>query len=147
MNLQIVTSKAKLQRLYGTLKVISAAISAYTIQRWDALFAVGVYASSRHIPGVRFAGIPHPGIIGTAPSTELLATWNKREKELRDAHAEVSPPVAHLPLASSTYIGQDLENTLMKKIANEGARTLPGRENGGNCDVSMHGLYHYAFGT
>jgi formamidase len=30
----------------------------------------GVYASSRHIPGVRFAGIKHPGLIGTAPSQE-----------------------------------------------------------------------------
>ena len=28
----------------------------------------GVYAQSRHIPGVRFAGLIHPGLIGTAPS-------------------------------------------------------------------------------
>lgn len=27
----------------------------------------GVYATSRHIPGVRFAGVTHPGLIGTAP--------------------------------------------------------------------------------
>jgi len=38
-----------------------------------------VYCSSRHIPGVRFAGITHPGLIGTAPSQELLDIWNERE--------------------------------------------------------------------
>lgn len=35
-----------------------------------------------HIPGVRFAGLIHPGLIGTAPSAELLAMWNKRESAL-----------------------------------------------------------------
>ena len=34
---------------------------------------------------VRFAGIIHPGLIGTAPSQELLEMWNKREKALVDA--------------------------------------------------------------
>ena len=42
----------------------------------------GIYTTSRHIPHVRFAGIIHPGLIGCAPSHELLATWNKREAEL-----------------------------------------------------------------
>ncbi|KWU42119.1 formamidase, partial [Rhodotorula sp. JG-1b] len=32
----------------------------------------GRFTSSRHIPGVRFAGITHAGIIGTLPSQELL---------------------------------------------------------------------------
>merc|ERR1712216_795687 len=27
----------------------------------------GIYAQSRHIPGVRFAGLVHPGLIGTEP--------------------------------------------------------------------------------
>ncbi|KIJ96517.1 hypothetical protein K443DRAFT_124438 [Laccaria amethystina LaAM-08-1] len=44
----------------------------------------GIYAASGHIPGVRFAAITHPGLNGTAPSAELLATWNKREGELID---------------------------------------------------------------
>ncbi len=35
--------------------------------------------------GVRFPGIIHPGLIGTAPSAELLAIWNEREKGLVDA--------------------------------------------------------------
>jgi formamidase len=33
----------------------------------------GIHATSRHIPGVRFAGVTHPGLIGTAPSAKLLA--------------------------------------------------------------------------
>ncbi len=44
----------------------------------------GIYASSRHIPGVRFPGLIHPGLIGTAPSHELLAIWNEREQALVD---------------------------------------------------------------
>src|SRR4051794_8999593 len=42
----------------------------------------GIFCSSRHIPGVRFAGLIHPGILGCAPSPEILAEWNKREGEL-----------------------------------------------------------------
>ena len=42
----------------------------------------GVYCKSRHIPGVRFAGLIHPGLIGTAPSAELLKMWNEREAAL-----------------------------------------------------------------
>lgn len=46
---------------------------------WDI---EGIYCTSRHIPGVRFAGLIHPGLIGTAPSKELLAMWNEREGAL-----------------------------------------------------------------
>lgn len=45
----------------------------------------GMFCESRHIPGVRFPGLIHPGLIGTAPSKELLDIWNKREKALCDA--------------------------------------------------------------
>ena len=44
---------------------------------WD--FRGGV-ATSRHVPGVSFTGIVHPGLMGTAPSAELLARWNAREQ-------------------------------------------------------------------
>ena len=37
---------------------------------WDFL---GQTATSRHVPGVSFTGIVHPGLMGTAPSAELLA--------------------------------------------------------------------------
>jgi formamidase len=95
----------------------------------------GIYATSRHIPGVRFAGVTHPGLIGTAPSAELLATWNKREGELIAAHANAVPPVAFPPEPIGAYVGQDLPKEVMEKIAKEGARTVPGREHGGNCDI------------
>lgn len=34
-------------------------------------------------------------------------------------------------------MGQELDQEVRDKIAREGARTIPGREHGGNCDVSM----------
>jgi len=95
----------------------------------------GIYATSRHIPGVKFAGIPHPGLIGTAPSPELLATWNKREGELIEAHANAVPPVAYGPLPTGAYVGQTLSKDVEDRIAAHGARTIPGREHGGNCDI------------
>ncbi|GJE85647.1 acetamidase/formamidase family protein [Phanerochaete sordida] len=95
----------------------------------------GIYATSRHIPGVRFAGISHPGLIGTAPSPELLATWNKREGELIAAHKGAVPAVAFPPEPQGAYVGQDLPKNVLEKIYKEGARTVPGREHGGNCDI------------
>ncbi|BGP38794.1 hypothetical protein JCM10449v2_002731 [Rhodotorula kratochvilovae] len=95
----------------------------------------GRFATSRHIPGVRFAGITHPGIIGTAPSQELLDEWNRREQKLIDEHPGACPAVALAPEPRNAYVGQDLPADLMEKIAKEGARTVPGREHGGNCDI------------
>ncbi|KAH6901203.1 Acetamidase/Formamidase [Coprinopsis sp. MPI-PUGE-AT-0042] len=85
---------------------------------WDI---EGIYASSRHVPGVRFAGIPHPGLIGTAPSAELLDL--------------AVPPIAYPPNTAGAYVGQDLPPEVHARIAGEGARTIPGREHGGNCDI------------
>lgn len=48
----------------------------------------GIYASSRHVPGVRFPGIIHPGLIGCAPSQELLEVWNKREADLVSSNTD-----------------------------------------------------------
>lgn len=104
----------------------------------------GIYAYSPHIPGVRFPGITHPGIIGTAPSMELLNIWNERERELEENGlkslklCEVlhSRPLANLPLTKGCLLGKIPEGTQeWEKIANEAARTIPGRENGGNCDI------------
>ncbi|MDX6330158.1 MAG: hypothetical protein QOI83_2541, partial [Streptomycetaceae bacterium] len=44
----------------------------------------GQMATSRHLPGVHFTGITHPGLFGTAPSAELLGRWNAREQSLID---------------------------------------------------------------
>ncbi|MDF3070118.1 MAG: acetamidase [Polyangiaceae bacterium] len=94
----------------------------------------GIYANSRHIPGVEFAGIMHPGLIGCLPSKDLLNTWNKREKALFDTNPERVPPLAALPYAETAHMGR-LTGSAAKDAAAEGARTVPPREHGGNCDI------------
>src|SRR5215212_4187966 len=69
----------------------------------------GQDATSRHLPGVRYTGITHPGLFGTAPSADLLAEWNRREQALIDKDPD--------------------------RVGREGARTVPARENGGNHDI------------
>ncbi|WP_019499082.1 formamidase [Pseudanabaena sp. PCC 6802] len=98
---------------------------------WDIQ---GIYASSRHIPDVKFAGIPHPGLIGCAPSHELLATWNKREAELFATNPERVPPLAALPNPKNAILGS-LTGAEYERVAREAARTVPPREHGGNCDI------------
>jgi formamidase len=112
----------------------------------------GVYCQSRHIPGVRFAGLIHPGLIGTAPSAELLAMWNDREKTLVAEEGTekektlcgclLTRPLACLPEAKGAMLGtlghfKDKmgSDEVWDQIASEAARTVPGRENGGNCDI------------
>jgi formamidase len=94
----------------------------------------GIYATSRHIPGVRFAGLTHPGLIGCAPSHELLAKWNKREGELVATNPERVPPLANLPNAQNAVLGS-LKGAAFDRVAKEAARTVPPREHGGNCDI------------
>jgi len=94
----------------------------------------GIYATSRHIPGVKFAGITHPGLIGCAPSAELLAQWNEREAELKQQDPNRVPPLAELPNEKGALVGK-LTGQAAQKAAREGARTIPPRENGGNCDI------------
>lgn len=94
----------------------------------------GIYAQSRHIPNVRFAGIIHPGLIGTAPSRKLLDEWNKREKALVRTDPNRVPPLATLPGKHGALAGM-AKGAKAEKIMKEGARTVPGRENGGNCDI------------
>ena len=66
----------------------------------------GKYAVSRHIPHVRIAGLIHPGLIGCAPSMELLETWNKREKDLVDTDPNKVPPLAALPNEQGACVGK-----------------------------------------
>lgn len=95
----------------------------------------GIYCSSRHIPHVKFAGLIHPGILGCAPSAEVLAEWNRREGELIAASKlEEGRNVALPPLPQSAHAGAAAE-TVAEKVGREGARTVPGRpEHGGNCE-------------
>lgn len=116
---------------------------------WDL---EGVYCTSRHIPGVKFAGMIHPGLIGTAPSQELLELWNNREKTLVNEEGTAKEktlcgclatrPLACLPEPKGAMLGKlghfstkAGTDDVWDKIAAEGARTVPGRENGGNCDI------------
>lgn len=94
----------------------------------------GVYASSRHIPGVEFAGIMHPGLIGCLPSKELLSTWNEREAALVATDPDRVPPLAALPYADTALMGR-MSGEAAKQAAMEAARTVPPREHGGNCDI------------
>jgi formamidase len=94
----------------------------------------GIYATSRHIPGVRFAGLTHPGLIGCAPSADLLAKWNKREAELVATNPERVPPLANLPNPKNAILGS-LKGAQYDRVAKEAARTVPPREHGGNCDI------------
>src|ERR687885_634233 len=65
----------------------------------------GIYATSRHIPGVRYAGITHPGLFGTAPSAELLAKWNQREQQLINTNPNRVPPLALPPTEEGVLAG------------------------------------------
>jgi formamidase len=94
----------------------------------------GIYANSRHIPGVEFAGIMHPGLIGCLPSPELLSKWNKREKALFDTNPERVPALCALPHAETAHMGR-MKGDAAKDAAATGARTVPPREHGGNCDI------------
>lgn len=94
----------------------------------------GMFTSSRHIPDVEFAGLIHPGLIGCLPSKEMLAEWNEREKELFETEPDRVPGLANLPYAETAHMGK-MAGTAKDTAAAEGARTVPPREHGGNCDI------------
>ena len=94
----------------------------------------GMMTSSRHIPGVEFAGLIHPGLIGTLPSRPLLEEWNQREKTLYDSDPDRVPGLVNLPYADTAHMGK-LNGDARDRAAAEGARTVPPREHGGNCDI------------
>jgi formamidase len=94
----------------------------------------GDVATSRHIPEVSYVGIHHPGLMGTAPSAELLAKWTAREKALIATDPMRVPPLALPPLPDSAILGS-LSGAEFNRVASEAARTAPPRENGGNQDI------------
>ncbi|KAI0150655.1 acetamidase/Formamidase [Xylariaceae sp. FL1272] len=94
----------------------------------------GIFCTSRHIPHVKFAGLIHPGILGCAPSAEVLETWNKREADLIAAN-KLDRQVALPPEPANVHAGAADAET-KQKVGMDGARTVPGRpEHGGNCDI------------
>jgi len=73
--------------------------------------------------------------MGTAPSPEVLAEWNRREAELISANTDKSRTVAHPPQPINVHAGS-ASDEIKAKVGREGARTIPGRpEHGGNCDI------------
>ena len=83
------------------------------------------YATSEQIPGVRIPDGSFMGTAGLAPSHEQLEAWNAREEEFRQRGGTAPPP--------------DPEDAVPAggRIAIEGLRTGPPRENAGNMDVKQ----------
>jgi formamidase len=93
----------------------------------------GMFTTSRHVPGVKYAGLIHPGLIGCLPDPKMLETWNTREQALIDSDPATSG-LANPPFAGTAHMGK-LSGDALKKAAATGARTVPPREHGGNCDI------------
>ena len=91
---------------------------------WDI---AGDWATSAELPGVRIPGSPFMGTIGLSPGHQLLATTTAREQALIDQGGLALPPSA--PGAVPTD----------PRLAAEGLRTIPPREQAGNVDIKQLG--------
>ncbi|MFZ5965476.1 formamidase [Thalassococcus sp. BH17M4-6] len=94
----------------------------------------GMFTKSRHVPGVKYAGLIHPGLIGCLPDRKMLDMWNSRETKLFNTDPDRVPPLAALPNTQSAHMGA-MKGDARDKAATEAARTVPPREHGGNCDI------------
>ena len=92
----------------------------------------GMFTSSRHIPGVNFAGLIHPGLIGCLPDRAMLDQWNAREQALIDS--DPTAGLANPPSPGTAHMGR-MTGEARDRAAAEAARTVPPREHGGNCDI------------
>ena len=92
------------------------------VAHWDI---TPEYATSPQLPGVRIPNGAFMGTAGVAPSREQLKRWTAREQELLDRGGRVFPPTK---LGAVPAEG---------KVAEEGLRTIPPRENCGNADVKQ----------
>jgi formamidase len=74
---------------------------------------------------VRFPGITHPGIIGTAPSMELLNIWNERERDVEENGLQSlklcevlhSRPLANLPTTKSCLLGKVINKYVLISVS------------------------------
>lgn len=94
----------------------------------------GMFTKSRHVPGVKYAGQIHPGLIGCLPDRKMLDMWNARETALVSTDPERVPPLAALPDTQAAHMGA-MKGDARDAAATEAARTVPPREHGGNCDI------------
>jgi formamidase len=85
------------------------------------------FATSEDLPGVRIAGAPFMGVIGVAPSRDLLERASAREAELLNRGGDA---VVLLPDPSGAVPADPA-------IAGEALRTIPPREHGGNADIKQ----------
>lgn len=86
---------------------------------------VGDYAESEQLPGIRIPFAPFPGTIGVAPSRELRERAAAREAEVASRGGFALPPDPTDAVPAT------------EPIASEGLRTVPPRENAGNCDIKQ----------
>jgi formamidase len=77
-------------------------------------------ARSNELPGVAIPADMFPGVIGVAPSLELVEETRRREDELRERGGAVADDAPEMALPA---------------LAGAGLRTIPPRETGGNMDV------------
>jgi formamidase len=91
---------------------------------WDI---AGGWATSADLPGVRIPGSPFMGTIGLTPGHDLLAVTTAREQALLDRGGFVLPP------SPASAIPSD------PRLAAEGLRTVPPREQAGNVDIKQLG--------
>lgn len=126
------STQSRTQPFYSPPPLLNPNLNHSAKAIWDF---EGINCSSRHIPGVKFAGLIHPGILGCAPSPEVLNTWNEREAGLIKACSHMDRDVALPPEPKNIHAGS-ADAEVKEKIGKEGARTVPGRpEHGGNCDI------------
>jgi formamidase len=83
------------------------------------------WARSEQIPGVRIPDSSFVGTAGLAPSHQQLQRWTAREAELA-ARGGIAPPPTSENAVPATG-----------PAAEQGLRTLPPRENGGNMDIKQ----------
>ncbi len=83
------------------------------------------FATSSDLPGIRIPGAPFMGVMGVAPSMELLGTITAREADLAARGAFVAMPGAHEAIPDDAT------------IADVALKSLPPREFGGNIDVKQ----------
>ena len=81
------------------------------------------FAVSQQLPGVRIPGAPFMGVMGVAPSHELLKRIVAREAELAGRGGMVMPPDAASAVPTA------------EPIASQAFRTIAPHETGGNFDI------------
>jgi formamidase len=85
----------------------------------------GSYATSKDLPGVRVPGAPFMGVMGVAPSHDLMRHITTREAELAGRGGFVLPPDPAGAVPDEP------------RIATRALRTIAPHENGGNFDIKQ----------